>query len=105
MNDLPLTHANVINLLGIASLPLDERQEIVESAIELVETRVMARLAEKLDAESVARATVAIKGEDTDAFLELCAQKGLDIRAMLDEEVERAKQELLEVREEARDET
>jgi hypothetical protein len=39
----PLSQANIITLLGVESLPQGDREELLETATQLVETRVLAR--------------------------------------------------------------
>jgi hypothetical protein len=91
----PLSHANIIELLGIKALPLDGREEIVESATELVETRVVARVAAALAQGDAAEAQRVLDQDDEEALVALLAARGVDLSDIIAEEVERAKEELL----------
>ena len=104
MNDFPLAHANIIQLLGIASLPLDERMEIVQSAVELVETRTMGRAMEKLNADQQKELAAAFEAEDEGAVADILSKNSIDLLALTEEEAERVKRELLEVAETAGEE-
>lgn len=98
MPSIPLTHANIIELLGIASLPLDERKEIVMKAIELVETRTFNQVMDQLEEGEQERLSEALDAEDHDTITELLETAGVDLLALTEEEVERVKHELLELK-------
>lgn len=98
MPSIPLTHANIIELLGIASLPLGERKEIVMKAIELVETRTFNQVMDQLEEGEQERLSEALDAEDHDTITELLETAGVDLLALTEEEVERVKHELLELK-------
>lgn len=98
MKKLNLSHTNIIHLLGIESLPLDERKEIVESAVELVESRTLNRVVEMLDRAKQQELTKHLEAEDSDVVSEFLNQNQIDLVAVTEEEAEKVKQELLEVK-------
>jgi hypothetical protein len=82
MNRIPLTHANIINILGIESLPIEEKMEILSHATDLVEARVMAQLVEKLtDAQGRHLASLLEKNDES-ALREFFAKNNIDIRKL-----------------------
>src|SRR3990167_8460924 len=95
MPKLPLTHANIINLLGIESLPLDERKEILMTAVELVETRTFNRVMERLPDNTKEELTKLLEAEDADAMADFLGRYNMDLVGITEEEVEQVKQELL----------
>jgi hypothetical protein len=97
MSKIPLAHVNIIEMLGIQSLPLDQRQEIVMSAVELVETRSLNRILEMMDQTS--REGFERLLHDTDDIIPITTflqTHGIDYIKITEEEVEKVKQELLE---------
>jgi len=97
MTKLPLTHANIIHLLGIESLSLDKRKEIVTSALELAEARVLDRAMKELSGKQQKAFAAALEAEDPDAVSAFLEKNKIDLLAFLEEEVEKIKHELLEV--------
>lgn len=95
MPKLPLTNANIIHLLGIESLSLDERKEIVESALELVETRTQNRVMEMLNESQRKELTEFLEKEDLDAIHDLLEKNKINLLSLTEEEVEKVKRELL----------
>ena len=83
---------NIIEMLGIGSLPLEKRAEIVEDAVALVERRVMLRLMERLTDEQVAEAEKA--GDTPEAIVAFLSSTAPDFMDVLGEEVERVRAEL-----------
>ncbi len=98
MNMIPLSHANIIDLLGLAPLPLDERQEIVESAAELVEMRTMNRVLGALEDVQKLALLSALEEEDSVAVADIFSKNQIDIVAIVEDEVEKGKQELVETK-------
>ena len=101
MDTPSLPHANIIALLGIGSLPQDERVKIVESAVELVETRTIGRIFESLNDEDKERLAKAFDEKDADTITGILEKQNIDVAAVYEEEIERVKQELLATKEEA----
>lgn len=94
---IPLTHANIINLLGIESLPLDERKEIVMKAIELVEVRTFNRIIDQLKGQSQKQFIQALEKDNEDMIARLLEENKIDLLALSEEEIEKMKWELLEL--------
>lgn len=95
MPKLPLTNANIIHLLEIESLPLDERKEIIESALELVETRTINRVMEILNEPQRKELTELLEKEDLNAIHDLLEKNKINLLSLTEEEVEKVKRELL----------
>lgn len=93
MPNLPLEQQNIIKMLGIESLPIDERQEIVMTAVELVETRTFNRILNMLDQEKKSEFAEALAAENVADFFE---KNGISYATILEEETQRVKQELQE---------
>ena len=95
-NRLPLTHTNIIELLKLQSLPLDEKKELLQSALELIETRAFNRVAGLLDDAGRQEFTESAAREDLVAIQNLMDKRGIDILAITEEEVEKLKGELVD---------
>jgi hypothetical protein len=96
-----LSHVNIIEMLGIQSLPIEKRQEIVMSALELVETRTLNRVLAVLDQTSREGFERLLHDpEDTDKIATFLRTHGIDYWKITEEEIEKVKQELLESAEE-----
>lgn len=98
---LSLTHANIINLLGIEALPLDEKKEILETATELVETRVLSRLLNLISSAEQKKFQWHLDRNEMDKALSVIKNKGISLSDLYDEEIEKVKSELLYIAEEA----
>ncbi len=97
MHNLPLAQANFVDLLGIGPLPIGERRAIVEIATELIETRVMNRVLAGLDAEKKTELQNALDAKNATLVVNLFAKNSIDVVAVIQEEVERVKGELVEI--------
>lgn len=97
MSKIPLTHANIIQLLAIESLPLDERKEIVTVATDLVETRTFNKVMIQLGDEQKEQFAEVLEKEDVDAVGEFLEKNNIDLMAITEKEVEKVKQELLDI--------
>jgi hypothetical protein len=97
MPKIPLTHANIIHILGIEFLPLDERKEIVESTLELVETRAFNRVMASLKKSQRAKFAKLVESEELDEVAKFLEKDKIDLLAIFEEEIEKVKHELLEV--------
>lgn len=97
MSKLSLSHVNIIDMLGVASLPIEKRQEIVMSAVELIETRTLNRVLGMLDQTSQEGFERLLHDpEDTDKIGTFLQTHGVDYMKITEEEIEKVKQELLE---------
>jgi len=92
INTLP--QANLISLLGLESLPEDQKKELIMSAVELVEERVMERVLGTLDSDKRTQLLSIMEEENEDKMLNFFAENSLDLVAMYDEEIVRLKMEL-----------
>ena len=99
MSKISLTHANIIELLGVESLPLEKRHEIVESVAELVEARVRNRILESLDESKQSELNPILRTGDSEALGKFLVDNGINYLQLMEEETERVKQELLKVAE------
>lgn len=99
---IPLTHANIIEILGIEALPLEERVALVEEATNLVETRTLARMMELLSPTEQEALANLMEAQDDAAIDALIERKGIDVITLAQEETEKLKQELLVVAERAK---
>lgn len=99
MSKIPLTHANIIQLLGVESLPLDERKEIVMSAVELVETRTFNQVMGQLNDDQKKQFVEALEKEDMITMGEFLEKNSINLMAITEKEVEKVKQELLNIAE------
>jgi hypothetical protein len=101
MSKLSLAHVNIIEMLGVESLPIEKRQEIVMSALELVETRTLNRVLSMLDETSQdGFERLLHELEDTEKVAAFLQTHGIDYMKISEEEVEKIKEELLESAEE-----
>jgi len=99
MSKIPLTHVNIIKLLGIESLPIDQRQEIVMSAVELVETRAMNKALKTLGNDKKEEFSKILETQDSEALEKFFQENNINYMAIIEEEVGKIKQELLSVSE------
>lgn len=97
MTKLSFTHANIIHLLGIGALPLHERKEIVESALELVDTRTINRVMGKLKQPDRKKFLESLESEDLDSVKKLLDKNKIDLLKITEEEVENLKREFIEL--------
>jgi hypothetical protein len=97
----PLSQANIITLLGVESLPQGDREELLETATQLVETRVLARVVHLLSDAELQKFNWHMERDEMEFATTLLKQKGISLFDLYDEEVERVKKELLSINEEA----
>jgi hypothetical protein len=97
MTKIPLTHANIIQILGIESLPLDDRKAIVEEATNLVEAETFNRVMEKLDEADGAELVQALEKKDDDAIVNIFSKNQINILEISEAEAEKVKQEMVKV--------
>ena len=97
MSKIPLTHANIIQILGIESLSLDERKAIVEEATNLVEMETFNRVMERLDEASQKELATALENKDDDAVADIFTKNQINIMEIAESETEKVKQELVKI--------
>lgn len=86
---------NIIEMLGLQSLPEERKLELVDTLTEVVGAKVMARIEEELSAEDQAAFEKAL---DTGTGKQIAAwlrEKGVDVEEMAVEEVAKIKDDLL----------
>jgi hypothetical protein len=98
MLNTSLYRANVIDLLDIASLPLEQKHEIVETATELVETRALVSILSLLEDDQKKNFAEAVREEDMEALNKLFEENGVDYLSIIEVELERVKADLLELK-------
>lgn len=94
-----LVEENIIQILGIAALPDEQKIQLVERMAGLVEKRLLARLARDLSDEELKTLEgfeADGKGDSATAFLR---KKFANLDDLVREEIERVKQEAVEVAE------
>tara|TARA_Y100000310_G_scaffold26610_1_gene25394 strand:- start:792 stop:1097 length:306 start_codon:yes stop_codon:yes gene_type:complete len=100
MTQLPLTHANMISLLGIEELPLDQRKEIVETALELVEMRTMSKVLDAIGKDKANQFAEVMESKNDATVSDFLKENNIDILAIMEGEVEAVKRELLGIAQE-----
>jgi len=100
MIQLPFTHANIIKILGVETLPLQERIELVETVADLVDTRLRNRILESLDEPAQKELVDLLEREESDGVKVFFETHNIDMLALMEEEVEKVKHELHDIYEE-----
>ena len=85
---------NLITLLGIESLPDEEKMKVIEQATALIEKRVMLRVMEALSDEDAKQAEQL--ADKPEAMAELIAAKVPNMADIVAEETEAVKRELVD---------
>ncbi|KKQ80557.1 MAG: hypothetical protein UT02_C0006G0007 [Parcubacteria group bacterium GW2011_GWC2_38_7] len=84
---------SIIKLLGLESLPNEEKAMILDKMTELIQKRVMLRLIENLSEEDAQ--TIANSQMSQTEMVAFAAEKVANFDAILNEEIIKAKQEML----------
>jgi len=100
----PLAHANIIAILGIQTLPLEKRTALVEAVVDLVDVRVRNRVIESLTESARMRFLDLLEKQDAEALDDFFEDHDIDLFALTTQEVEKAKEELVEFTEKAKEE-
>lgn len=93
--NIPVDKENIINLLGIQSLPEERRNELVSRMATLVQKRLVLRLFESLDMPSQERLKELLDSEDAEPLKQFLVDKAPDLSDWLEQEVLALKSELL----------
>ena len=89
------SHQNIIRLLGIESLPLSDREKILEQAAALVEDRVLTRIIESLPDDAAREAFGnAAEQEDEEAIEALFKTHAIPYESFVQDELSAVKEEL-----------
>jgi hypothetical protein len=100
----PLSHANIIAILGVQNLAPEKRAAIVEAVIDLVDARVRNRVIEGLTEGARERFLTLLEKDDTEALDDFFDDHDIDLFALTTVEVEKAKEELVAFTEKAQEE-
>ncbi|MFB6212802.1 MAG: DUF5663 domain-containing protein [Candidatus Magasanikbacteria bacterium] len=99
MTQIPLTQANIINILGIESLPEEQKIKIVENALELIDTRTITRVVKQLDEEKTEKFADLMEQENIEETQKLLKEEGINLLEITREEVEKLKKEFKSIAE------
>lgn len=93
MNPQEIINENIIAALGLQSLPLEKKQEVLNKLVELVQKRIMLRVMDGLSKEDGEKMAELEKNPmDMLAFI---AEKFPNFEEIVKEEVEKVKEEAL----------
>lgn len=90
---IPIDQQNIINILGIESLPDERKVSIVDQASELVQKRLFIRIMENFSLAKREQFLSAIEKDDQAAVGDFLAQNVPEMGDWLFEEVNKIKQE------------
>lgn len=68
---------NIFDILGLADLPDDQKQPILQKMLQIVYQRVVARIMDVLPEDAMRQLKLAIDAEDEKTVIALLAQHGL----------------------------
>ena len=92
----PFEKENIFRLLGVQSLSLEKRQQIMEAAVDTVYARMINRVLEELPEDARERLAVVIADTDVTGMDQIIRDHDIDIETILEEEIERVKEEMVE---------
>jgi succinate dehydrogenase flavin-adding protein (antitoxin of CptAB toxin-antitoxin module) len=95
-NTYPLSHANIIEILGVQKLPIEKRTALVDAVIDLVDARVRNRVLEALSEKEREHFISLLEGGDEDVIADFLEDNNLDLLKFSEEEVQKAKEELVD---------
>ncbi|MEK7158930.1 MAG: DUF5663 domain-containing protein [Patescibacteria group bacterium] len=93
MNPQEIINENIIAALGLQSLPLEKKQEVLNKLVELVQKRIMLRVMDGLSKEDGEK--MAELEKNPMAMLAFIAEKFPNFEEIVKEEVEKVKEEAL----------
>lgn len=91
---LPIDDQNIINILGIESLPDEQKISLLERASELVEKRLLLRLLNSFSEQKKREFENLLDTENQDAVNIFLEKNAPDVPTWLNEELVRIKEEL-----------
>jgi len=94
-NKIGLKHANIIEILGIESLPEDQRIEILNRALEVVEAESLNRILESLSDEDKEKFLNLMEEESSEKVGNFFEEKDIDLLQIMEEETEKVKELLV----------
>ena|SRR3989338_8023341 len=99
MNPQEIINENIIAALGLQSLALEKKQEVLEKLVELVQKRIMLRVMDGLSREDGEKMSGLEKNPME--MLAFIAEKFPNFEEIVKEEVEKVKEEALAAAEQA----
>lgn len=103
-NTYPLSHANIIEILGVQTLPIEKRTALVDAVIDLVDARVRNRVLEALTEKEREHFITLLESEDEDVLANFLDDNNIDLLKLSEEEVQKAKEELVDFTEKVEEE-
>jgi hypothetical protein len=95
MVDKQMLQSNIIKLLGLESLPDERKIELLDKVTELVQKRILIRVAQPLSMEDRTKLLELAQGEKQEELNEFVAQKAPNMDMIIEEEVILVKQEMV----------
>lgn len=95
MTNLPIKKSNIINLLKIESASIDKKEELIETAISLVEMKVLEKIANNLKENEIEKFQDLLNEQDENKILDFLKEKNLDISEMVKNETKKVKKEII----------
>ena len=84
---------NLIEILGLESLPPEGQVEVVDAAVNVLEMRCLNEVLESLDARGKKQFVKLMDDGEAEGISDFFKEKGIDLMKILDEEVVRFKTE------------
>ena len=91
-----LLSVNIIEALGVESLPDDKKADLLASMIDLVQKRVLIRLVEGRSEAELAELGAALDKKDSDQLAAFAAKSGKNLEDVMKEEIAKLKGQLIE---------
>ena len=85
---------NLIEILGLESLPVEAQMEVVDSAVGVIEMRCLNEVLEALDEQGKKQFLKIVEKEDFDKLGDFFKEKNIDFATVLEGEVMRFKEEV-----------
>lgn len=91
-----LLETNIIEALGIESLPDDKKAKLVASMIDLVQKRIVVRILEGLSGDEAKKFVEIAESRDSVKLAAWAGERGLSMEEITKEEVLKLKSEMIE---------
>lgn len=88
-----LKEKNIIEVLGLESLPLETQEKIVSTAVEVVDMRCLDRILGKLDDQEKESLIELLEKKNEENVSDFFRQKNINIPEIIEEEIQRFKEE------------
>ena len=89
-----MLQANIIALLGLEALPQEKKIELLEKVTELVQKRILLRVAQPLSMDDRTKLLELAQKEDQQALEDFIIQKAPNMPQIIEEEVTLVKKEM-----------